>query len=300
MNKLFENNTTIQKDSNKVGKSENHHEKSEPSIIKSSKKQKLSLPKTSYPDSIVFFGVVINTNISLKPEFKLERKAMRLLEMHQFDNKYIGTAKQEDYLVELTSPFSFKSRKDERLDGEYNFVLTYEKAPKLLCDQSLHHSYLANGKKVLATGTLEFKQGALVGITNNSGHYRPLNTDMLPIIKALCFASGKTLIKYTSFCTEQPLVYPVAELIKAQDFSSVQSLQFNEVIDTHNGQRIILSGYEQPPNQEIINPTRRFGKALNKELVNKYIEILSLFGSSNNKTELLNLKESQLQPANAK
>ncbi|STX52117.1 Uncharacterised protein [Legionella busanensis] len=300
MPKFFDNTTTKQNDSNKVGKSENRHERGETSIVKPSKKQKTSLLKTPYPDSVVFFGILMNTNISLKPEFKLERKAMRLLELYQLHNEYIGAARQEDYLVELTSPFAFKNRKDELLDGEYNFVLTCEKVPKLLCDQTLHHSYLANGKKVLATGTLEFKEGTLVGITNNSGHYRPLNTDIFPIIKALYIASGKTLIKYTSFCTEKPLVYPVDELIKAQDFSSVQPLQFNEIIDIHYGQRITLSGYDQLPNQEIINPPRRFGKTLNKELVNKYKKILSLFDSSINKTEFLNLEERQLLLANIK
>ncbi|BCA94701.1 hypothetical protein TUM19329_10620 [Legionella antarctica] len=106
------------------------------------------------------------------------------------------------------------------MDGEYNFVLTCQEEPKLLCDKTLNHSYLANGKKILAGGSLVFKDGILIEITNNSGHYRPTDAEMLSVIRILYSASRGTLINYISYCTSEPKIYSVAELEYSDKFTS--------------------------------------------------------------------------------
>lgn len=130
------------------------------------------MPQNLYPNNIVFHGEEMNQIISMKPEFKIEHKAMRFLPVNDPENVYISPEKQTPYLVSFDKRnYEFVDAKGDSLDGEYNFVLTYEEPPKLLCDPDLDHSFLSNGKKVLGAGSLFFENGCLREITNNSGHY---------------------------------------------------------------------------------------------------------------------------------
>ncbi len=158
-----------------------------------------TIPKKSYPNTMTFFGQEINTKISLKSEFKLERKAMRTLAPSDPQQKYLNSEMQMKYNTELDEDGYFCNMNDSLWEGEYNFVLTCEDPPKLLCDKDKNHSYLANGKKVLAAGSLVFQDGKLVEMTNNSGHYRPTDEEMLATIKALYDASGETLEYFISY-----------------------------------------------------------------------------------------------------
>ncbi len=44
------------------------------------------MPKNFYPNNIVFHGEEMNQIISMKPEFKIERKAMRRLPVDHQEN----------------------------------------------------------------------------------------------------------------------------------------------------------------------------------------------------------------------
>lgn len=232
----------------------------------------------NYPENIYYHDQKIDSRISLKPEFKAERKVMRALPAEHAENHYVSEELQENYIVNLTDDdveSYFVDSSGEFLDGEYNFVLTCEEEPKLLCDPNLHHSSLANGKKVLAVGTLVFENGVLTIVTNNSGHYRPTDEEMLAFIKALYKASGGSLHSYKSYCSDTPVTYPVSELIETNNFSSMEPLKENELIDARTKKRkSILSDYDER-DKENSCPERRFGKILKKEQNDRYERFLA-------------------------
>ncbi|MDI9819427.1 MULTISPECIES: hypothetical protein [unclassified Legionella] len=245
--------------------------------------------KNNYPEAIMYYGQPINSKISLKYEFKNERKAMRFLKENGLENKYIDKEKQKEYVINLyedEGDIFFSDSKNEWLDGEYLFVLTCEENPKLLCDKTMHHSFMANGKKVLAAGSLLFENGVLQEVTNDSGHYRPTDEEMLPVIKALYSASNGTLRSYKSYCSDKPLIFPVIELIDIIQFSSVKPLQISEIICTQTGARILLSDYDHQDDDS--SSEQRFGKKLPQEVSTQYKNLIEnspvLFRSKNTAT----------------
>ncbi|WP_133134434.1 hypothetical protein [Legionella wadsworthii] len=178
----------------------------------------------------------------MKEKFKIERKAMRVLPADDPEQEYLSRERQLQYHVTCSNNHLFRNAEASLLDGSYNFALLCEDEPFLLCDRTLHHSYLANGKKVFATGSLTFDQGKLVEITNNSGHYMPTDEETLAVIKALYRASGGTLKRYVSYCANVPKIYLVEDLLNINDFSSIQP--FNEIKEK-NSITMKLSEYEQ-------------------------------------------------------
>ncbi|WP_131793621.1 hypothetical protein [Legionella brunensis] len=219
----------------------------------------------------------IDTPISMKSQYSIERKAMRILPVDDQEQKYITGDKQNNYLVNISEDGFFEDQNGEYLDGEYNFVLTCEDPPKLLCSSTnLNHSFLSNGKKVLATGTLRIKAGLLTELTNNSGHYRPTDDEMFAVIKALYEASQHSLIRYKSFCSQEPLIYPVAELISASEFSKISPLQQNETISDEGGRKQLV-GYDSPVEGDKKQLERRFGRNLDGDLLVKYQQIVDRF-----------------------
>lgn len=225
-----------------------------------------------YPNNIIFHGQEIKSRISIKDEFKVERKAMRLLAKDNPLNVYFRLEKQEQYSIEYCEEDDvfIDAQGDILEDNEYNFILTCEKNPKLICGQ-FHHSYMANGKKVLASGTLLFEGGALVRITNNSGHYRPTDNEMLDVIKALYKLTGGTLTSYESYSTKEHLIYPVSELVTVNDFSLVLPLQSKETIN-RRGIRLRTYGYDEQIRKDGV--LFRFGCGLKKELASQYSEVI--------------------------
>lgn len=188
------------------------------------------MTKNYYPESVEYYGQILFRKISLKEKFKIERKAMRALPIDSPEQEYLSAESQGQYHVDCSSTHLFKNVEANLLNGSYNFVLLCDDEPILVCDPSLHHSYLANGKKVFATGSLTFDHGKLLEITNNSGHYTPTDEEMLAVIKALYKASGGTLKRYVSYCTITPKIYSVEDLLNATDFSSVRPLNQEQEI----------------------------------------------------------------------
>jgi hypothetical protein len=241
------------------------------------------MPKNFYPDMIYYFNTPMTSRISLKPEFKVERRVMRQLESDDSENKYITKEHQAPYIVDYQEDdHIFVDVNDEPMDDEYNFVLICEEPPLLLCSPTLHHSYLANGKKVLGAGTLIFDQGELKTITNNSGHYRPADNEMLPLVKALHTACNGTLIKYKSYCNVTIETYPVVELISANDFNEITPISINEEIIPVSGLRV-KTGYDNSISSIFDN--HRYGKNLRPELNNKYSAFLQTGNSLFNPAE---------------
>ncbi|NNM58348.1 MAG: hypothetical protein HKM04_00845 [Legionellales bacterium] len=217
---------------------------------------------------IMWRNNVLKRAISMKSEFKPERKKQRILQQNGELNssiKYLLIEEQTQFAINMDEmPFKFTNGTIP--DGEYVFCLIYNlnSEPQLLCcNDGKHHSYLANGKKVLAAGTIQFEQGELVQVTNNSGHYKPTDSEMLDFIKTLYEESNGSLRIYKSYMTQDPIQYCVAELMQS-DFAHAK-IGANQKIDSYTGLLVNLhtTGYEIP---EVINTDfNRFNAAPNTE-----------------------------------
>jgi hypothetical protein len=224
-----------------------------------------------YPDVINYHNQQISSKISLKPKFKQERLAMRILGPDNMQQKYLHGEKQKAHRISFSeSEGTFITEDGRFLSNRYNFIVTCEENPQIICHKTFNHSHLANGKKVLAAGELIFRFHELKEITNNSGHYQPQDNEMLAFIKALYVASRGTLSTYTSHCIAIHQSYPVTELITAADFSEVKALDEGEYI-SEEGCRKESSGYEIV----IENPNyQSFHRNLNKDLAKEYQRII--------------------------
>ncbi|WP_238589444.1 hypothetical protein [Legionella cincinnatiensis] len=220
----------------------------------------------------------MNQIISMKPEFKIERQTMRLLPVDHPENVYISPEKQALYLVHFDEKNDeFVDVEGDTLDGEYNFVLTCEESPKLLCDLNLNHSFLSNGKKVLGAGSLFFENGCLREITNNSGHYRPTDNEMLPFLKAMNAMSLGSVLSYKSYCTNLPKMFEMGDLLDINDFSEILSLDKSAELDRPTSNPKSSSGYDDKvvvKNEKDSSKGRRFGQNISKELLSQYLNIL--------------------------
>lgn len=188
----------------------------------------------NYP-RVIFQNCVMSTLISLKPDFKIERKRMRFFEVNDPQkNKYLSPEQQAECCVSMDdSSFSFPN--GDILEGQYNFCLTAELLPRLLCSKTEHHSFLANGKKVLGVGTLDFDNGRLFKISNHSGHYKPTNDEMMQVIKALSKASDGDLKVYTSYSKPTPEIFSVLDVLQQDDFEELTPIAENEEINIETG-----------------------------------------------------------------
>ena len=235
-----------------------------------------AMTKNIYPEQIAYFDETIKSRISMKKEFKEERKVMRILPINHPDNSYLSNEQQQQYVLQYSEEDSifFANEGEQIEDGEYQFVLTCEEYPRLLYSDSLHHSALSNGKKVLAAGSLIFSDGYLEKITNNSGHYRPTDDEMLDVIKALHTATDGKLIRYKSYCTKIPLEYAVHELVTLDEFADAKPLEQGEVVDLITGLRT-KNNYDDNIGASSSDTNHRFGHKLRAEMNDKYEHILS-------------------------
>ncbi|KTD81757.1 hypothetical protein [Legionella waltersii] len=238
------------------------------------------MARHEYPSHIQYFGQKMKSRISLKPEFKNERKAMRYLPESDANNVYLDKEKQKKHTIQWLDEENLAvDRKGLILSGEYTFILTCEEEPKLICSANLHHSYMANGKKILASGSLTFERGKLVKISNNSGHYRPTDDEMLDAIKALYIASGGSLKTYKSFSTTEQHVYSVKQLFAVEHFNEVSPLSEEE---SPNLSEVIDSGYDiviASKNTKVPQDNSRYGKGLKQELELLYGKIITKYSA---------------------
>jgi hypothetical protein len=247
----------------------------------SNKRKSLEKEKTIYPEKCELGGVTFFGKLALNTDYRNERKAMRFFSRNEpSKNRYLSSESQNNYRVQLDkNPMCFPD--GNVLHGKYNFCLTCEESPRLLCSQNHHHSFLANGKKVLGMGTLTFDEGQLIEITNNSGHYKPTNEQMLDVIKALHYESESSLKTYVSYSHSPREVFAVSAIIEAESFSLLKPLKKNQIInqDTGEVEKIKLNDYDTfdlkdknvNNNDELINNNTL---KLKEELQEEYDEIV--------------------------
>ncbi|KTD44833.1 hypothetical protein [Legionella quateirensis] len=233
------------------------------------------MPRNTYPETITYFGQLIRSRLSMKSDFKIERKAMRTLSFDEPDNFYLSPEQQELHALKYSEELHnfVTSAGSIVIDNQYNFILTCEQNPRLIVSESMHHSAMANGKKVLASGSLIFKDGYLIKMTNHSGHYCPKDDEMLDVIKALHTASNGTLYEYYSYCTPEPLLYSVKELIHADRFEQLTPIATDEIIHPETGKRE-KCGYDFKMGNGALGSRNRFGAGLKPERISVFEHII--------------------------
>lgn len=132
--------------------------------------------------------------IKLDKDYKDEKKAERIIssfwqEVEKTDLKdqsyfrnqinslkpyYFSPIKQFNCIITINKEGKFVNKKGELLNGRYIFIVNKDKQIIALpANPRLHHSFLANGKRVRGSGYMVFENGSLKSIDNDSGHYKP-------------------------------------------------------------------------------------------------------------------------------
>ncbi len=122
-------------------------------------------------------------------------------------------------------------------------------------------------------GSLFFENGCLREITNNSGHYRPTDNEMLPFLKAMNTMSLGTVFSYQSYCTNPSRTFDMGALLDIDDFSEILSLEKSAELDSPIKKHQNSLGYDYK-SEDDSSTRRRFGRNLPKVLLSQYQNIL--------------------------
>ncbi|OJV96724.1 MAG: hypothetical protein BGO43_00430 [Gammaproteobacteria bacterium 39-13] len=112
--------------------------------------------------------------ILLQPEFYVERFAETFVNKH-----YLKAIEREKYLT-YSAGEQFFDIDNHPLDGEYMYALLADNRLYIApLSEVVNHSHLVAGLPVKAVGNAFFKDGCLVTLSNNSGHYKPTAEQMV-------------------------------------------------------------------------------------------------------------------------
>jgi len=172
-----------------------------------------------------------NGVIALQPEFKAEALA------ESFANKKYLDKNKRAKLLATVRKGQFYDKDDLGLWGEYIYALLPD--GRLYVDKvgnGKNHSHIVAGLPVIATGHAYFSNGSLITLTNNSGHYKPLPSQMKQGIQWFLENAGHDFIfedhssfKLSSAC--KGLKYAKASQImnSAQSDNVTKTLKFAEI-----------------------------------------------------------------------
>lgn len=94
---------------------------------------------------------------------------------------YFTTAEKKQFKVERLSSdhlLHYRSNPDDPItDGSYNYIISPKGSLYLVSDMT-HHSLLRAGQPVLCAGTIDVKNGEIIQINPDSGHYHPSNYNL--------------------------------------------------------------------------------------------------------------------------
>ncbi|STX81365.1 Uncharacterised protein [Legionella busanensis] len=142
-------------------------------------------------------GHQFKKGISLKPNFRKERKTQRELQKLYEPCNYLNPI-----TLELLCKLSYRDGvfylpQGIKPHGRYLFIRALSGGIFIAGEGQVgHHSYLSNGKKVLSAGYFEFENGKMNLVSNESGHYTPTNAEM-----------KKELLFYFRIAKNQDLIY---------------------------------------------------------------------------------------------
>ncbi len=95
--------------------------------------------------------------------------------------RYITSLEREKYQV-FYEDGDFFCVDDFLLKGLYTYCLLDKEHLYVAPVGVIHHSYLVAGLPVVAAGTMDFSNGRLIAVSNNSGHYKPSFKQMIQIL----------------------------------------------------------------------------------------------------------------------
>ncbi|WP_019215923.1 hypothetical protein [Legionella tunisiensis] len=120
---------------------------------------------------------------------KVERKQERTSQAQGGTSyHYMNEAEQKEALLQVDSKGLYRNKDGQPVTGTFLFVVLENgdiiHAPETTAEGPRYrHSALANGKKVRAAGMLYLKNGQLMAISNESGHYKPAGEKLYEILQ---------------------------------------------------------------------------------------------------------------------
>ncbi len=133
-------------------------------------KDDLSLLKYYYDHNLAKKDKVI----LLQPEFYVERFAETFV-----NKRYLKAIERDKYLA-YSAGEQFFDIDNYPLDGEYMYALLADNRLYIApLSEVVNHSHLVAGLPVKAVGNAFFKDGCLLTLSNNSGHYKPTAEQMV-------------------------------------------------------------------------------------------------------------------------
>ncbi|KTC89236.1 MULTISPECIES: hypothetical protein [Legionella] len=117
----------------------------------------------------------------------LERKSFKEHDFGQFRSRYLSKSEQLDSRLTIDHDGKFIRTNGKTANGLYIYIVNKNDEIVALPNmRTLHHSYVANGKKIKGAGFLLFEKGILKEIDNNSGHYKPTTEQMINLLTNVC------------------------------------------------------------------------------------------------------------------
>jgi hypothetical protein len=167
--------------------------------------------------------------IKMKKDYQLERQGQRLLQnepelckknsyIRKFSVYFTPLKKKENKLSIIDNEFVFKGRYERKPNGKYTYIVDLDGNLIVSDLPGVHHSHLANGKKVKAAGDVWFEDGQLVRIDNSSGHYKPTMLESMDVLCAINYELDNCediiFIDYSNVASGELKSYPLGELMK--------------------------------------------------------------------------------------
>lgn len=117
-------------------------------------------------------------HITLKPEFHNELLAETVVKQH-----YANSDERLAFEITVENGL-FYNKQHKLVHGAYLYILMPDNRLFACLDShQRHHSHLSSGLEVKGAGVLFLLNGKLINVSNESGHYRPTQEEMLPALK---------------------------------------------------------------------------------------------------------------------
>ncbi|MGE3318210.1 MAG: hypothetical protein AB7I18_02850 [Candidatus Berkiella sp.] len=170
-----------------------------------------------------------NGVIALQPVFNAEAIAESFV-----NKKYLDQNKRKKLLVTVNEG-QFFDEQGMSLWGEYIYGLLPD--GRLYADKAnmgKNHSHIVAGLPVIATGHAYFSNGTLITLSNNSGHYKPMPSQMKKGIQWFLDKCG------TDFIFEDHSSFAVSADLKGLKYAKASALM-NDTTDENVTKRLTMS-----------------------------------------------------------
>lgn len=183
--------------------------------------------KKQYP----FFNAISIVPVKIKPEYYWEVIAETLVPNH-----YLTEVQRQNFKLIFHNTLAY-SKEGNLLNGKYLYVLLLED-DVLNCyitNSSVlkNHSYLSAGRPVMAAGILNFSDGNLTCVSNESGHYKPTMSEIRHALGYFFINSMNRALQ-----AEIHAVTADNSTVTVQHYSVLELLMTPEIVKPQNSEEV--------------------------------------------------------------